>query len=138
MRLAATGARPDHIALEHHNMATAHPIKPVLSRLALIGGIAAAMAAGPAAAQNVPWVIQVMPARTLVVGCVGVTSTTARGAVQRCLARVGVTPIPFADFVATAAPVCQTTHVATAVLDPRRVGYIYSISLSRILRPACA
>ena len=74
-------------------MATAHRIKPVLSRLALLGGIAAALAAGPAAAQNVPWVIQVFPARTPAVGCRGVISTTARGAVQRCLAKVGVTPI---------------------------------------------
>ena len=117
-------------------MATAHPIKPVLSRLALIGGIAAAMAAGPAAAQiNVPWVIQVMPARTPAVGCQGVISTTARGAVQRCLAKVGVTPIQFADFVVTAAPVCKTTHVAISSLG---TGYVYSNQLSRILRPACA
>jgi len=112
--------------------------KPVLSHLALIAGIAAAMVAGPAASQSVPWSIQVMPARTPVVGCQAVMSPTARNAVQRCLAKVGVTPILFPDFVATAAPVCQTTHVATAILDPTQVGYIYSIGLSRLLRPACA
>jgi hypothetical protein len=116
-------------------MATAHRIKPVLSRLALLGGIAAALAAGPAAAQNVPWVIQVFPARTLAVGCQGVISTTARGAVQRCLAKVGVTPIPFTDFAVTAGPVCKTTHVAISSLG---TGYVYSNQLSRILRPACA
>jgi hypothetical protein len=118
-------------------MTTAHPIKPVLSRLALIGGIAAAMAAlaaSPAAAQNVPWAIQVMPARTLVVGCKAVISMTARSAVQLCLAKVGVTPILLTDFVATAAPVCKTTHVA---ISSRGIGYVYSNQLSRILRPAC-
>jgi hypothetical protein len=118
-------------------MATAHPIKPVLSGLALLGGIAAALAAGPAAAQNVPWAIQVIPAtgpRTPAVGCQAVISTTARGAVQRCLAKVGVTPLLLTDFVATAAPVCKTTHVATS---SRGTGYVYSNQLSRILRPAC-
>jgi hypothetical protein len=119
-------------------MATGHPIKPVLSRLALIGGIAAAlaaMAASPAAAQNVPWVIQVMPARTLAVGCQAVISLTARSAVERCLAKVGVTPIQLTDFVATATPVCKTTHVA---ISSKGIGYVYSNQLSRILRPACA
>jgi hypothetical protein len=115
-------------------MATAHRIKPVLSRLALLGGIAAALAAGPAAAQNVPWAIQVMPARTPAVGCRAVISPTARGAVERCLAKVGVTPIQFTDFVATATPVCKTTHVA---ISSRGTGYVYSNQLSRILRPAC-
>ena len=116
-------------------MAAGHRIKPVLSRLALLGGSAAALAAGPAAAQNVPWGIRVVPARTPAVGCRGGISTTARGAVQRCLAKVGVTPIQFTDFAVTAGPVCKTTHVAISSLG---TGYVYSNQLSRILRPACA
>lgn len=113
-----------------------HPrAKTILSRLALIGAIAAGAAAPAAAANNVLWVIHVMPARTPAIGCLLVISETARGAVKRCLANVGVTPLPFEDFVVTAAPVCKTTHVATSI---KGTGYVYSIKLSKILKPSCA
>ena len=119
---------------------TTNPLhKARASRLGMIAGMAFALtgAAMPAIAQNVPWVVETVPSRTPVETCKAVINQTARGAVQRCLGKVGVV-IAFDDFVATAAPVCKTTHVATTIENNvTRVGYIYSNKLSAIMRPAC-
>lgn len=107
-------------------------------QLALIATAASAMLAGPVSAANQPWRVEILAPRVVASGCANVISTTARGAVQRCLAKAGVTPLPFEDFVATANAVCKTTHVATSVVTPTLVGFVYSIRLSSILKPACA
>jgi hypothetical protein len=88
---------------------------------------------GAAHAQTVTWLVQTYPARLPVNSCKAVSSMTARGAVQKCIAKVGIA-LPFSDSVVTAAPVCQTTHVAISSLG---VGYVYSKVLARTLTPAC-
>ena len=123
-------------------MAAGPRIKPVLSRLALIGGMVTAMAAAtanPAAAINQPWKVEVLVPRKLATGCAAVIAQTARDAVRRCLAKVGVagTMLPLEDFAVTAGPVCKTTHVVTSNLTPTLIGYVYSNKLSPILRPSC-
>ena len=92
---------------------------------------------GPAYAVNQPWRVEQIPSRAPAVGCANVIAQTAREAVQRCLAKVGVSPLPFEDFIVTAGVVCKTTQVATAVNNTALVGYVYSLRLSRVLRPAC-
>ena len=69
----------------------------------------------------------------------GRSAQTARDAVRRCFAKVGVagTALPLEDFAVTAGPVCKTTHVVTSNLTPTADGYVNSNRLSPILRPSC-
>src|SRR6187399_2927675 len=99
-------------ALEYRFMTNNPFHRAHASRLGMIAGMALTLtgAAMPAISQNVPWVVETMPSRTPVETCKAVINQTARGAVQRCLGKVGVV-IPFEDFIATATPVCKTTHV---------------------------
>lgn len=102
--------------------------------LAVAGAVIGSVAiSGTVQAQNVPWQVVVMPARTPISNCRNVISQTAREAVQRCLAKAGIV-LPFADYIVSAAPVCKTKYAATST---KGTGYVYSQALAPILTPAC-
>ena len=105
------------------------------SALALVA-VALGVATSSGAVQAAPTVWQVFayPSRAAIAPCKAVNSFTARGAVLKCFSKVGI-GLPFTDAVVTAAPVCQTTHVATSTLG---TGYVYSKTLAPALTPTCA
>ena len=102
--------------------------------LALATILGCMTASGAAQAQAVTWQVLSMPSRTPIAPCKAVSSMTARGAVLKCFAKVGI-GLPFTDSVVTVAPVCQTTHAAISTLG---TGYVYSKTLAPVLTPACA
>ncbi len=97
---------------------------------AALGFIAAS---GAVQAQNVSWTVtSVIPAAPINF-CKAVVSKTARDAVRICLSKVAIN-LPFEDFAVTAIPVCKSKYKAVSI---NGTGYVYSVSLARILTPTC-